>query len=166
MSNLFSFYGNKNRIIHEIIPPYSPEYNRVAERKNRILKEKMNYLLINLGAPMNLWGESILTACYIQNRISYKKIRITPYKLWKGYAPNLLYLKVWECFAKDLILDPKRKRIWPEKIDCKFIGYAQNSTIYRFLVLENTMGLFDANNIIEFKSTDFFEYIFPKEGNR
>ena len=54
----------------------------------------MNAMLVSSGAPLNLWGEAILSAYHIQNRIPYKKTGKTPYKLWKGYTPNIAYLKV------------------------------------------------------------------------
>jgi len=38
---LFNDFCEKEAIIHEVTPPYSPELNRVIERKNRILKEMM-----------------------------------------------------------------------------------------------------------------------------
>ena len=76
-------------------PPYSPESNGVAERKNKTLKEIMNSLLVSASTPNNLCGEAILSACHLQNRISFKKIGKTPYELWKGHAPNLKYVKVW-----------------------------------------------------------------------
>ena len=62
-------------------PPYSPELNEITQRKNKTLKEMMNYLLINASTPNNLWGEAILSACHLQNRISYKKTGKTPYEL-------------------------------------------------------------------------------------
>jgi len=67
----------KHDIIHETTPPYSPEFNDVAERKNRILKNMMNSMFISSGALLNRWGEVILSACHIQNRIPYKKTGIT-----------------------------------------------------------------------------------------
>ena len=51
-------------------------------------------MLVSSGAPLNLWGKAILSACHIQNRIPYKKTTKTPYELKKGYAPNIAYLKV------------------------------------------------------------------------
>ena len=41
---------------------------------------------------------------YLTRKLASK----TPYELWKGYAPNIAYLKVWECLAKVLILEPKK----------------------------------------------------------
>ena len=32
----------------------------------------------------------------------------TPYELWKGYAPNIAYLKVWGCLAKVLLPELKK----------------------------------------------------------
>ena len=80
---------------------------------------------------MNLWGEVILSACHIQNRIPYKKTSMTPYESWKGYAPNIGYIKVWECLAKVLLPKPKKRKISPKTFDLTFIGYAENSDAYK-----------------------------------
>jgi hypothetical protein len=69
----------------------------------------MNVMLVNSSTPDNLWGEAILSACYLQNKISYKKTGLTPYKLWKDYSSNLKYLKVWGCLAKVMSLEQKKK---------------------------------------------------------
>ena len=151
-------YCEKEGIIHEVNPPYSPESNGVAERKNRTLKEMMNSLLVSASAPNNLWGEAILFAC-LQNRIPYKKTGKTPYELWKGHEPNLKYLKVWGCPAKVMLPDPKKRKIGSKTSDCMFIGYASNSAAYRFLVLKS--DVLESNTIIETKNAEFFEQIFP-----
>jgi len=91
---LFNDYCVKEGIIHEVTPPYSPKSNGVAERKNMTLKEMINVMLISFNAPDILWGESLLTACFLQNRIPHRKTGKTPYELWKCYQPNLKYLRV------------------------------------------------------------------------
>ena len=141
-------------------PPYSPESNGVAERKNRTLKEMMNSLLVSASAPNNLCGEAILYACHLQNRIPYKKTGKTPYELWKGHEPNLKYLKVWGSLAKVMLPDPKKRKIGSKTSDYMFIEYASNSAAYRFLVLKN--DVLESNAIIETKKkAEFFEHIFP-----
>ena len=146
-------YCEKEGIIHEVTPLYSSESNGVSERKNRTLKEMMNSLLVSASAPNNLWGEAILPACHLQNRISYKKTGKTPYELWKGHEPNLKYLKVWGCLAKVMLPDPKKRKIGSKTSDCMFIGYASNSAAYRFLVLKS--DVLESNSIIETKMPNF-----------
>ena len=70
---LFNDFCEKEGIIHEVTPPYSPESNGVAERKNRTLKKIMNAMLVSSSIPDNLWGEAFLIACFLHNRIPHKK---------------------------------------------------------------------------------------------
>jgi len=158
---LFNELCEQHGIIHETTPPYSPESNGVTERKNKTLKNMVNAMLISSGAPLNLWGEAMLSACHIQNRIPYKKTGITPYELWKGYAPNLSYLKVWGCLANVLLSKPKRKKLGPKNFDGMFIGYAQHSVAYRFLVTRSDNNAMEPNTIVETKNAEFFEHVFP-----
>ena len=161
---LFNDFCEKEGIIHEVTSPYSPESNGVAERKNRTLKEMMNAMLVSSAAPNNLWGEALLSACFLQNRIPHKKTQKTPYELWKGFVPNLQYLKVWGCLAKVLLPDFKKRKIGSKTSDCMFIGYAQQSSAYRFLVVKS--DILDHNTIVETKDAEFFENIFPlKDGH-
>ena len=74
------------RLVH-----HTPQQNGIAECKNRALKEMMNAMLLSSGLPDNMWGETVLSAYYILNRIPHKKLDQTPCELWKGYAPNLSF---------------------------------------------------------------------------
>ena len=60
-------------IIHEITTPYSSISNIVAEQKNCTLKEMMNTMLISSSLPQNMWGEAILFANYLLNKVPKKK---------------------------------------------------------------------------------------------
>ena len=114
----------------------------------------MNSMLVSSSTLDNLQGEAILSACHIQNKIPYKKTRKTPYELCKGYTPNLKYLRVWGCLAKVILPEPKKMKIGSKTSDCLFIGYAQHSVAYRFLVLKS--NVLDCNTIIETKNAKFF----------
>ena len=85
--------------------------------------------------------------------------------MWKGYAPNIAYLRVWGCLAKVLFLEPKKRKLAPKTFDAMFIGYAENSATYRFLVTKSKNSLVDVNTIIETKNASFFENIFPMKLN-
>ena len=111
-------------IVHQMTAPYTPQSKGVAERKNRSLKETMNALLNSSGLPQNLWGEAVLTANFILNRVPHRKTQQTPYEKWKDRMPNLNYLKVWGCLVKVAVLKPKKVKVGPKTVDYVFIGYA------------------------------------------
>ena len=79
----FVDFSAQHGIIHETTTSYSPQSNGVAERKNRPLKEMMNAMLLSSGLPQNMWGEAILSANYLLNKVPKKKAKKTPYELWK-----------------------------------------------------------------------------------
>lgn len=129
-------------IVHEVTPSYSPQSNGVAERKNRTLMDMVNAMLLSSGLPESFWGEAILHACFILNRIIVKDNDKTPYEIWKKRTP-------------------KRKKIGPKTVDSVFLGYAHNSSAYRFLVTNSEVREISNNSIIESRDATFFEHIFP-----
>nr|GEY76749.1 zinc finger, CCHC-type [Tanacetum cinerariifolium] len=66
------------RVIHETTSPYTPQQNSVAERKNRALKKIVNSMLSYSGLSEGFWGEAMLTACYLLNRVPNKKNKLPP----------------------------------------------------------------------------------------
>ena len=164
----------QNGIIHECTAPYSPQQNGIAERKNRTLKEMMNAMLISSGLGQDMWGDAILSANYLLNKIPFKKKDVTPYELWMGRKPSYKFLKVWGCLAKVVVPPPKVQKIGPKTVDCVFIGYAQHSSdcvstslaehssSYRFLVHESKNPEIHKNSIMESRNATFFENVFPR----
>ena len=79
-SNEFSEFCAVHGIIHERTPPYSPQSNGIAERKNRTLTDLVNAMLETAGLSKEWWGEAILTACHVLNRVPTKNKEITPFE--------------------------------------------------------------------------------------
>jgi transposase InsO family protein len=79
-SNDFSKFCAMHGIIHERMPPYSPQSNGIAERKNSTLTDLVNAMLETAGLSKEWWGEAILTACHVLNRVPTKNKEITPFK--------------------------------------------------------------------------------------
>ena len=157
----FGEFCSQHGIIHEVTAPYSPQSNGVAERKNRTLKEMMNAMLLSSGLPQSMWGEAILSANYLLNRMIRKNKNEIPYEIWKKQTISYKHLKVWGCLAKVLIPTPKKVKIGPKTVDCIFIGYPPHSTAYRFLVYESKIPDIQKNTIMESRNASFFENIFP-----
>ena len=53
----FGEFCSQHGIVHEVTAPYSPQSNRVAERKNHTLKEMMNAMLLSSLLPQSMWGK-------------------------------------------------------------------------------------------------------------
>ncbi|GJU23468.1 retrovirus-related pol polyprotein from transposon TNT 1-94 [Tanacetum coccineum] len=84
----------KHGIRHEFTTPYSPQQNGIAERKNRTFKEMVNAMLISSGLSQDMWGEAILMATYLLNKIPHKEKEETPYELWMGKTHHI---STYEC---------------------------------------------------------------------
>ena len=112
----------------------------------------INVLLLSFGLLDNVWGDVILSANHILNRVPHKNLNFTSYELWKGYVPNLKYLRVWECLAKVGLLAFKKNTIGSKIVEVVFVGYALNIIVYRF------MSSYD-HSICESRDV-FFENVF------
>ena len=66
---------------------------------------------------------------------------------------------MWGCLAT--VPPIKKVKTRPKVIDCIFIGYAHNSSAYRFLVHELNIPYIHKNKIRESRNASFFEDVFP-----
>ena len=84
LNHAFNSFLQQLGIEHQISCLYTPQQNGLAERKNRTLVDMINSMLMHAKLPTNLWGEALLMACHVHNRIPSKKFRTSPYEIWKG----------------------------------------------------------------------------------
>ncbi|CAM8990125.1 unnamed protein product [Rhodiola kirilowii] len=143
-------------IIHETTAPYTPQQNGVSERKNRVLKEMVNAMLSYSGLNDEFWGEAMLTACYLLNRVPINISNLTPYEIWHEKKPSLAHVRVWGCRAVVRLPLPKIKTLGEKGVECIFIGYAQHSLAYRFYVIEPNKQV-PVHTIIESRDAIFDE---------
>ena len=65
----FTSFMSQNGIIHQSSCAHTPQQNGVAERKNRHLVETARTILLHGNVPFRFWGDAVLTACYLINRM-------------------------------------------------------------------------------------------------
>ncbi|RVW32519.1 Retrovirus-related Pol polyprotein from transposon TNT 1-94 [Vitis vinifera] len=80
-----STYLQNHGIIHISSCVDTPQQNGVAERKNRHLLEVARCLMLSSNVPNYFWGEAILTATYLINRM--------PSRVLTFQSPRQLFLK-------------------------------------------------------------------------
>lgn len=113
--------------------PYSPQQNGVAERKNRSLTEMATCMLLDANMDKRYWGEAVLTATYLQNRLPTRSVQKTPYELWWGRKPELGHLRVFGSEAYVHIPSVKRSKIESKARKLKLVGYSSEHKGYRFV---------------------------------
>ena len=77
--------------------PGTPQQNGVAERRNLTLLEMVRSMMAQANLPISFWGDALLTATYILNRVPFKSVPTTQYELWTGAKANLENLRPWDC---------------------------------------------------------------------
>jgi transposase InsO family protein len=55
-SNEFNLFYAEHDVIHERMPPYSPQSNGIAKRKNHTLTDLINFMLNTAGLSKAWWG--------------------------------------------------------------------------------------------------------------
>jgi hypothetical protein len=77
-------------------PSYTPQQNRVDERKNKTLIEMARTILDKYKTFDRFWVEVINTACHAASHLYLNKLlKKTPYEFLNGNKPNISYFRVF-----------------------------------------------------------------------
>ena len=124
-------------IIHISSCVDTPQQNGVVERKNRHLLEVARSLMFSTNVPKHFWGEAVLTAAYLINRMPSRVLKFqTPYQTLLKSFPNTKILsnldpKVFGCSVFVHIHQPHRSKLDPRSIKCIFLGYSSHQKGYK-----------------------------------
>lgn len=66
---------------------------------------------MDAGLPNKYWGEAILMATYLQNRIPSKAVDSIPYELWHESKPSTKYIRVIKCKSYGFIPNEKHSKL-------------------------------------------------------
>jgi len=116
MSNNLEAYFHEHSIIHQTTCVDTPQQNGVAKGKNQHLLEVTRSLMLDTLVPKSYWGDALLTATYLINRMSSRVLDFqTPLKVLsptlftaKGVSP-----KIFGCVCVVHIHGPTRSKLDP-----------------------------------------------------
>ena len=99
MSYEFGLHLKQCGIVSQLKPPRTPQRYVVFERRNHTLLDIVRSMMSLTDLPLLFWGYALETVAFTLNRVPSKSVEMTPYELWFGKKPKLLFLKVWSCDA-------------------------------------------------------------------
>ena len=156
-SSCLDFFS-ENSIIHQKSIPGTPQQNGVAERKHRHLLDSARAIRLHAGLPKHFWGECILAATHIINKLPMANLNwTTPFERLHGKPPTYDDLRVIGCLSFAANLKPTDKFDTRAK-RCILVGYSLGHKGYKLYDL-NTKKTFHSRDVL------FHETVFPFKGD-
>jgi transposase InsO family protein len=151
ISEKFNNFNKKEGIEHHLTAPYTPQQNKVVERKNRTLVEMARCLLHDKGLPKNLWAKVANTTIFLLNILPTKALQQkTSFKAWYGYKPKLQNLKTFGCLCFSYTSQVKKDKLDKKAEPRIFVGYSSVSEAYMIYLPQD-------NKVIVGINIQFFE---------
>jgi hypothetical protein len=127
----FGEYLSSQRIQHQTTCPYTPEQNGVTERKNRHLLEVTRCMMMSMNVPKHLWGQVVLTATYLINRMPSRVLDWkSPIEMLKGKSQDVIPLKTFGCVCFVQDNRPNVGKLDPKAVKCVLAGYSATQKGY------------------------------------
>ena len=92
----------------------------------------------------NLWDQAMNVAAYIHNRVPHSSMKgNTPFKSYFGHKLDVSNFKVFGSTAWARIPHDKRRDLQPQRIECLFIGYPNESKCFKFLDIKTKQTIIE-----------------------
>ena len=127
LSEQFKELCDEKGIARQLKMPYTPQQNGVVKRRNRTLLEMVRSMMTQANLPISYWGDALLTAAYILNRVPSKSISSTPFELWTDKKPDLNNLQPWGSIGYVHNTSHRHGKLGPRGKKCFFLRYYEHS---------------------------------------
>nr|GFA56820.1 putative reverse transcriptase, RNA-dependent DNA polymerase [Tanacetum cinerariifolium] len=120
------------RIKREFSNGRTPQQNRVAKRKNRILIEAARTMLADSLLPIPFWAEAVNIAYYVHNRVLVTKPHNkTLYELLIGREPIINFMRPFGCPVTILNTLDHLGKFYGKANEGFLVGYSINSKAFK-----------------------------------
>jgi hypothetical protein len=153
---LGTYFQQDYGIQFEYTTAYTHEQVGVAERLNRSLITMVRAMLLDGKLPLRFWGDAVLTACYLRNRLPIGPNGTTPEEAYSGRKPNVGHLRAYGSVAYAHIPAETRLKIAPTAEKTCLVGYMPTARQYRLYSPERrriviaTAPKFDENKRLDY----------------
>ncbi|GJX27564.1 retrovirus-related pol polyprotein from transposon TNT 1-94 [Tanacetum coccineum] len=106
-------------ILHQKSITYTPQQNRVVERKHRHLLDTARSIRLHANVPIKFWGDCVLAATYLINKMPMKKLKWkSPYEVLHNKPPTYDHLRVIGCLCYAAVTKPHKDKFDNRGIKC------------------------------------------------
>ncbi|KAJ7968090.1 Retrovirus-related Pol polyprotein from transposon TNT 1-94 [Quillaja saponaria] len=128
----FQKYLRDHGIMHQTSCVDTSAQNGIAERKNRHLLEVARSLMFTMNVPKAYWGDAVLSAAYLINRMSLRTLDFnTPLDVLQGNCSFVVPPKVFGCVCFVHEHGKNISKLDHRALKCIFIGYSATQKGYK-----------------------------------